>query len=191
LKQKAMIIGVALALMWGLEIIDAIFGQPLNAYGVRPRTVDGLFGIFFAPILHGDFAHLAANSIPFAILGFLTIVRGTRTFIMVTAFVTVVGGLCVWLIGGSNTSHIGASGLIFGYFGYIMASGVLERSVKAIAMAVLVGFAYGGLIFGVVPSRPGISWEGHLFGFLAGVTIAYLMNRREAGQPSKKATRSA
>ena len=99
LRQRVFIIGLGLALMWGLEIIDAVLGQKLNGLGIEPRTVSGLIGIPLAPLLHADFGHLFANSIPFAVLGFLTIMRGLSTFVIVTATVTVVGGLAVWLLG--------------------------------------------------------------------------------------------
>jgi membrane associated rhomboid family serine protease len=92
----------------------------------------------------------------------------------------------VWVVGGTNTSHIGASGVIFGYFGFIMAMGLFERSLKSIAMAVLVGLAYGGLIFGIMPSQPGVSWEGHLFGFLAGVGTAWQLSRQDRLNRAKK-----
>lgn len=185
LKQKAILIGIALAAMWGLEIIDAIVGQPLNDWGVVPRTVSGLIGIPLAPLLHGDFGHLASNTIPFAVLAFFTLLRGPRNFAMATGFIIVVGGLLVWLMGRS-ASHIGASGLIFGYFGYLLAAGFFERSLKSILLAVLVGLLYGGMIFGVLPSRPGVSWEGHLFGAIAGGAFAYLtLGRKKAQQPKK------
>jgi membrane associated rhomboid family serine protease len=186
LKKKVLVIGGALALMWLIEVIDTLFGQPFNSYGVRPRTTDGLVGIFFAPFLHGDFEHLLSNTLPFAFLGFLTMLRGIRHFFIVTAIVTVVGGVLVWVVGGTNTSHIGASGVIFGYFGFIMAMGLFERSLKSIAMAVLVGLAYGGLIFGIMPSQPGVSWEGHLFGFLAGVGTAWQLSRQDRLNRAKK-----
>jgi len=185
LKQKAIILGVSLAAMWGLEIIDAILGQPLNSYGIRPRTAEGLFGILLAPVLHGDFGHLLSNTIPFAVLGFFTMLRGVPKFWMVTAFATIVGGFGVWVVGGTGTSHIGASGVIFGYFGFLLAMGIFERSFKSIALAVLVGLMYGSLIFGVVPSQPGVSWEGHLFGFLAGAAFA-LMTSRELRAARRK-----
>ena len=184
LKQNAIIIGIALAAMWGLEIIDAIVGQPLNDWGVVPRTASGLIGIPLAPLLHGDFGHLASNTIPFAVLAFFTMLRGTRNFAMATGFIIVVGGLMVWLMGRS-ASHIGASGLIFGYFGYLLAAGFFERSLKSILLAVLVGLLYGGMIFGVLPSRPGVSWEGHLFGALAGGGFAFLTLGRKKNQPKK------
>ena len=176
-KQRAFIVGIVLATMWGLEVIDAILGQRLNSLGIEPRTVSGLIGIPLAPFLHGGFGHLIANTIPFALLGFLTIMRGVSTFIIASAFITIVGGLAVWLV-ASGGYHIGASGLIFGLFGYNLAMGIFERSFKSIMMAVVVGLLYGSMIFGVLPGRPGISWEGHLFGFAAGVGFAWLAGRK-------------
>lgn len=178
-KQRAFIIGIAVALMWGLELIDTVIGQRLDGLGIEPRTASGLIGIPLAPLLHAGFGHLLANTIPFAVLGFLTIMRGVGTFFVVTAFVTIVGGLCVWLVGSSGY-HIGASGLIFGYFGYNLAMGIFERSLSSIALAVIVGVLYGGMIFGVLPGRPGISWEGHLFGAAAGGLLAWLTGRKKA-----------
>lgn len=186
LKQNALIIGIALAAMWGLEIIDAIAGQALNSWGILPRHVSGLIGIPLAPLLHGDFGHLAANTVPFAVLAFFTLLRGVKTFALVTAFSVVVGGLLVWLM-GSSAYHIGASGLIFGYFGYLIAAGIFERSLKSILLAVLVGLLYGGMIFGVMPGRVGVSWEGHLFGFLAGAGYAWLSIGRLKAKTPKKA----
>lgn len=185
LRQRGLIVGVGLAIMWGLEIIDAILGQKLNGLGIEPRDLTGLLGIPLAPVLHADFGHLAANSIPFAVLAFLTLLRGIPTFVMVSAIVTVVGGLAVWLV-GSNGYHIGASGLIFGYFGYNVAMGIFERSFKSIALAVLIALLYGGMIFGVLPGKPGVSWEGHLFGAAAGVGWAYLSSKKIRAAAAKK-----
>jgi membrane associated rhomboid family serine protease len=191
LRQRLVLIGIMMALMWGLEIVDAILGQPTNAYGVRPRETDGLIGILLAPVLHGGFPHLIANTLPFAVLGFLTLLRGMRRFALATGFIVVFGGLGVWLFGGSNTSHIGASGLIFGYFGYLMALAIFERSLKSIVLAVFVGLFYGGMIFGVFPGTPGVSWEGHMFGFLAGCGWAWLENkRRSAVAPGQRVSRT-
>lgn len=184
LRQRAFIVGLGLAVMWGLEVIDAIIGQKMNALGIEPRTLSGLIGIPLAPVLHGGFGHLLANTVPFAILGFLTIMRGVSTFVMVTLVVTVVGGALVWIM-GSNGYHIGASGLIFGYFGYNVAMGIFERSFKSILMAVLVALLYGGMIFGVFPGRAGVSWEGHLFGAAAGAGWAYLTTRNAAAKAKK------
>ena len=181
---KAKVLGGLLVVMWVLEIVDAVLGGSLDQFGIRPRSTDGLVGLAASPFLHGGFEHLVSNTIPFAVLGFLTMVHGVGTFWRVSLFAALVGGLLVWLVGASNSVHIGASGVIFGYFGFLLAMGLFERSAKAILIAVLVGLGYGGLIFGVLPSQPGVSWEGHLFGFLAGGTSAWMLasaGRRRAG----------
>lgn len=190
LRQRAFIVGISLAVMWGLEIIDVVIGQRLNSFGIEPRTVSGLVGIPLAPVLHAGFGHLIANTIPFALLAFLTIMRGVSTFFIVSAFVTVIGGLAVWIM-ASGGNHIGASGLIFGLFGYNLAMGIFERSFKSIVLSVVVGLLYGSMIFGVLPGRPGISWEGHLFGLAAGVGFAWLSSRRAAAKVAAGARKAA
>lgn len=178
LKTYGVVIAASLAVLWVIEILDNIFPHALDAHGIHPREADGLIGLVTAPFLHANFAHLAANSIPFAVLGFFIMLRGLGTFIKVTVVTAVVGGLAVWIVGASHSNHIGASGVIFGYFGFLIGLGVFERSFKALAAAILVGFLYGGIIFGVLPGTPGISWEGHLFGFLSGGGYAYLASQR-------------
>jgi len=160
---------------WVVEIIDAITPGTLDVHGIRPRSMTGLLGILFAPFLHGDFAHLMANTVPFLILGWLTMVREWWHFIVVTLLSTLLGGLGVWLFGASNSVHVGASGVIFGYLGFLLLSGFFERKAGPILVSLFVGLAYGGLVFGVLPSQPGVSWEGHLFGFLSGILAAYLI----------------
>jgi membrane associated rhomboid family serine protease len=179
IRQRILVLGIGLGIMWGLEVIDAILGQPLNNLGIHPRELDGLPGIFLSPVLHADFPHLIANTVPFLVLGFFVTLRGLRVFTIVTLFTALGGGLLVWLAARSG-SVIGASGVIFGYFGYLMAMGIFERSVKSIALAVVVGLLYGGIIFGVVPTDGRVSWEAHLFGALAGVACAYLGNPKKA-----------
>ena len=178
LKSHAIILGGFVAFLWLLEMVDfLIFRGGLNAYGIQPRTSDGLAGIIYAPLLHGNFAHLAANTVPLLVLGWFVLLRGTRTFLIVTLVTIVVGGFGTWLIGPANTVHIGASGLIFGYFGFLLISGYFERSVTAVLWAILVFFLYGSLLWGVLPQGNGISWQGHLFGFIGGGVAAYLLNR--------------
>ncbi len=166
------------ALLWALEAVDTILlGGSLDGLGLRPRTVSGLMGLVTAPFLHSGFGHLAANTAPFLVLGALVMMRGVRDFVSATVVITVVGGLGVWLFGRSAT-HIGASGLVFGYMGFLLLVGFLERSIIGILVAVVVGSVYGGMLWGVLPQRPCVSWEGHLFGFLAGVFAARLLSRR-------------
>jgi membrane associated rhomboid family serine protease len=125
----------------------------------------------FAPFLHGGFPHLIANTVPFITLGWLIMLRETREFFPVTAVIMIVGGLGVWLF-GAPAYHIGASGLIFGYLGFLLLRGYFERSIVSVGIAILVFVLYGGVLWGVLPSYPGISWESHLFGFIGGVIAA-------------------
>lgn len=175
-QTQIAILGGCVALMWILEILDQfLFRGALNSFGIIPRNAIGLRGLLFSPLLHGDFAHLMANTIPFLTLGWLVMVRETSDFFIVTAITMVLGGLGVWLFGAPNSIHIGASGVIFGYLGFLLFRGYFERSFPAILLSLIVGFLYGGIIWGVLPGRPGISWEGHLFGFIGGAIAARLL----------------
>jgi membrane associated rhomboid family serine protease len=179
LKTHAVILGGLVALAWILEFVDLVYfrGQ-LNTYGIYPRRISGLRGILFSPFLHGNFAHLISNTIPFLVLGWLVMLRETSDFWVVSAIAMVVSGLGTWLFGSLfspyTTVHIGASGVIFGYFGFLLLRGYFERSFLAIVFSLVVGILYGGLLWGVLPFQYGISWEGHLFGFLGGALAARL-----------------
>ncbi len=164
-----------LGLMWIIELLDLLPFLRLDSHGIHPRSAAGLAGILFAPLLHAGFGHLIVNSLPFVVLGGIVLLGGVGVFWRVTIFVTLVGGLGVWLFAGSFTNHIGASGLIFGYLGFILARGLFEKSLTWALVAVVVLVLYGGLLFGVLPLQIGVSWQGHLFGFLAGIAAARLM----------------
>jgi membrane associated rhomboid family serine protease len=180
LKSQLTILGGFVLFFWMLELIDlVIFRGGLDGLGVRPRTLNGLIGIFIMPFLHNGFGHVLANTVPFLVLGWLVMIRRTADFYFVTAVVILVSGLGVWLLGGANTVHIGASGLIFGYFGFLVLRGYFERSFFSIVLGIIVVFFYGGLIWGVLPTfQAGISWLGHLFGFVGGAVSAYLITTR-------------
>ena len=177
LRQVAILVGIV-ALLWLLEVIDLlIFRGRLDALGVRPRTLIGLRGIFLAPFLHAGFGHLAANTIPFIVLGWLVMLRSTSDFFVVAVVSAVVSGLGVWLFGGPHSVHVGLSGVIFGFLGYLLARGIYERRLGAIVLALIALLLYGGALWGVLPLRAGVSWQGHLFGFLGGWLVAYLATR--------------
>lgn len=185
LKLHALLLFGFVALIWVIEIIDlVIFGGALDSLGIKPREASGLPGILAAPFLHIGFLHLAANTIPFLVLGWLILVRETWHFLAVVAIVTIVGGLGVWLFGRPMTVHVGASGVIFGFFGFLLLAGWFERKISTILISFGVLLTYGGMIWGVLPGQLGISWEGHLFGFLAGVLAAKLLAKR----PQRKRT---
>lgn len=176
LKTQAIILGGFVLLIWLLEIIDwLILKGSLDALGVQPRTLVGLRGILFMPFLHGSFGHVLANTIPFLILGWLVMLGGISQFFTVVAVTIVVSGLGVWLFGSSNSVHIGASGLIFGFFGFLITKAYFERSLPSIILAIFVFVLYGGLLLGAFPQRGGISWQGHLFGFIGGALSAYML----------------
>ncbi len=167
-------LAVAAALI-ALELVDAfLLGDRLERHhGLIPRELSGLDGIASAPLLHDDLTHVAANLLPLVVLGGLVLLRGIDRFLQVTAIVVVAGGLATWLVARSG-NHVGASGLVFGYLGYLLAAAFFERSLRSILVAVLVGLVYGGLLWGILPTNPGVSFEGHLFGLLAGIAAARL-----------------
>jgi membrane associated rhomboid family serine protease len=177
LKTQVKLLATVVSVFWIVFILNGvIFGGRLNAFGIKPNDLTGLRGILFAPFLHGSFYHVLSNTVPFIVLGWLVMLRGIKDFYFVSFMSALVGGLGTWLIGSSNSVHIGASGVIFGYFGYLLFRGYFERSFVAITISVAIAVTYGGLIFGVLPTRSYISWEGHLFGFIGGIIAAKLLS---------------
>lgn len=179
LKTQATILGGFVAIMWVLELVDIwFFRQALNVYGIFPREIIGLRGILFAPFLHAGLPHLISNTIPFLVLGWFVMLQETSDFFIVTAITMLVSGVGVWLFGATGL-HVGASGVIFGYLGFLLARGYFERNFPSILLSILVGIFYGGAIWGVLPIRQGVSWEGHLFGFVGGVIAASFLTREK------------
>ncbi len=164
-----------IALLWIVHLASYFFD--INRYGIIPRNVAGLPGILLAPFLHNDFPHLAANSVSLFILGLfmITLERG-RTFI-VSFFIVLAGGAGTWFIGRSSI-HIGASGLIYGMLGFLIARGLFKRDFKSLFISVVVFILYNGMIFGVIPVNSSISWESHLCGFFAGILMASVFGRK-------------
>lgn len=176
IKTHVLVLGGLVALMWITEFVDIFFFRGrLDAFGIRPQSLSGLRGILFAPFLHGGLGHLIANTIPFLTLGWLVMLRETSDFFIVSIITMLVSGLGVWLTGSPYSIHIGASGVIFGYFGFLLLRGYFERSFPAILFSLVVGLLYGGMIWGVLPIQYGISWQGHLFGFIGGAIAARLL----------------
>jgi membrane associated rhomboid family serine protease len=176
LKFQATVLGGLVLSFWLVEALDMLLqGIVLDQWGIRPRQVEGLWGVLFAPFLHAGFGHVATNTLPFLVLGWFVLLQGLRPFIFVTLTVMLVSGLGTWLVAPANTLHIGASGLIFGYFGFLLLRGYFERSAPALLLSILVAMLYGGLIWGVLPQGPGTSWQGHLFGFVGGGLAAYYL----------------
>jgi membrane associated rhomboid family serine protease len=165
-----------IAFLWIVHIIS--YFLPINQYGIIPRETSGLTGILFAPLLHHDFSHLSTNSASFFILGmFLITMEHGRSFWIVAAIV-VLGGLGTWLIGRPGTVHIGASGVIYGILGFLIARGLFRRDFKTLLISIIVFFLYCGMIFGVLPVNYHMSWESHLCGFLSGILLASTYGRK-------------
>lgn len=175
LKELRILI-VSLGIFWIIEIADVfVFNNSLDSYGIQPHSMIGLRGIVFAPFLHGGFPHLIANTIPFLTLGWLTMVQETSDFYIVSIASALIGGLGVWVFGSPQSVHIGASILIYGYLGFLLLRGYFQKNFPSIALSIFVVIAYGSLIWGVFPSQMGVSWQGHLFGFVGGAIAAKMV----------------
>ena len=171
-SDGVLLVSALVAVMWVLETVDALAGHRLDQYGIEPREGDGLIGIVASPFLHDGFGHLAANTLPFAVMGFVIALRGALRLVTVTAIVMLVGGFGTWLVAPAGTNHIGASGIVFGFATYLLSRGVFSRNVLEIAIGVAVGLVWGGALLGGLVPQEGISWQGHLFGAVGGVVAA-------------------
>ena len=172
LKRQAVTLASATAAGWGAFGANVALGGALLKFGIIPRTTDGLIGILVAPFLHANLNHLVANTVPFLLFGWLVMLRDRRHFAVVTLLAMLGSGLLSWTLGAPNSIHIGASGVVFGYFGFLLLAGWYARSAGSIAISLLVGLLWGGTVLGVLPGTPGISWQGHLGGFIGGVLAA-------------------
>ena len=179
LKEFKILI-VAIATFWAVEILDFfVFNGGLDRYGIQPQSLIGLRGIVFAPLLHGGFGHLIANTIPFLTLGWLTMIQETSDFYIASIMSALVGGIGVWVFGSPASVHIGASILIYGYLGFLLLRGYFQKNFPSIALSVFVAIAYGSFIWGVFPSQIGVSWQGHLFGFIGGAIAAKMVAKEK------------
>ncbi len=167
------------AAMWLVQLVDAILPGSFTGFGLRSWDLSGLGGIVVGPLLHADWAHLIGNTVPLLVLGSLVAVEGARRFWIVTAFAAVIGGLGTWLVNPPGALTVGASGLVFGYFGYtvmrVFAPGrVAHRVLYAIVALIVIGLYGGSMLAGVVGVREGISWQAHLFGAIGGGLAAFV-----------------
>lgn len=173
------------ALLWLLEVVDVLSGHALDGLGVTPRTPSELVDVVPSAFIHFGFAHLAANTVPLLVLGFLAALAGLRRFLLVCALIVIADGLGVWLIAPAHTNTAGASGLIFGLFGFLLVSGFVERRPLGVLVGILIAAVWGGSILaGLAPTQTGISWQGHLLGLLAGVAAAFVFRRGRATPPA-------
>lgn len=177
------------ALAWIIEIADVVFhlfGFPLDSLGIWPRKLFGLPGVILSPWLHGDFGHLASNTLAFLGLGFfMSMAEGTR-FLRTSLILMVISGLGTWLIGRGDSVHVGASGLIYAYFGYLVARAWTERRPLWIATGIVVAILYWGMLWGILPSDADVSWEAHLCGFVGGLWLGSSHGRASGGLSAQR-----
>ncbi|MFF3491244.1 rhomboid family intramembrane serine protease [Streptomyces sp. NPDC002795] len=166
------------ALLWLLEVIDAASGHALDGFGIQPREPSELIDVVPASFIHFGFGHVAANSIPLLVLGFVAALGGLRRFFLACALIVVADGIGVWLVAPAHTNTAGASGLIFGLFGFVVLSGFVERRPLGVVAGVLIAAVWGTtFLAGLSPTNDGVSWQGHLIGLLAGVAAAFVLRR--------------
>lgn len=188
MKKSLTIALWAVAIIWAVYVLNIIvFFLDFRAFGIQPREAAGLLGILLSPFLHGSWGHLISNSIPLFILTFLIVQFYNKIWIPVTIFSVLGGGFAVWLLAQTNSNHIGASGVIFSYIGFLLFSGIFRRSIKSILLGIIIVFLYGGaLLSGIMPGQEGISWQGHLFGAIAGIILAYVYRNKAKGDVKMK-----
>ncbi|MFD3699035.1 rhomboid family intramembrane serine protease [Streptomyces sp. NPDC058646] len=185
-KAAAQLMVGWIALLWLIEAVDLATGHALDPYGISPRDPDRLAGIVAHPFLHFGFGHVASNSFPLFVLGFVTALSGIRRFLTVSGLICLAVGVGSWLVAPPHTLGAGASGLVFGLFGYVVVRGFVERSVLGIAVGLTAAAYWGGsFLLGVVPTDSGVGWYAHLIGLVAGVLTA-LFFRRPVRRPLRR-----
>ena len=184
-KGGLLVLGGFVALLFAIELFNMLMLRSLNStFGLRPRSADGLLDIFTFPLLHANPNHLLSNSLPLIIFGFLVFLAGLRVFLTALALSWLGSGLTVWLIGDGGIT-VGASGLVFGLFSFLLVRGFFNRSWLQILLAAVLFLGYGGILLGVLPLVAGlVSWQAHLGGAAGGVVAALLLRPRRDGSPA-------
>ncbi|MDT4950085.1 MAG: hypothetical protein QOJ37_2680 [Pseudonocardiales bacterium] len=167
------------AVLWTVQLVNAADNYQLDRFGLAPREAGGLWGVLTEPFLHASYGHMLSNTVPLVLIGWVLMLSGIRTWLIVTAIVVVGGGVLTWLVGPSNTVIVGASGMIFGWLGYLLARAYFSRELKWIVVAVLVLLFFGTLLFGLFPTlHSNVSWQAHVCGFVAGIGAGALLHPR-------------
>jgi membrane associated rhomboid family serine protease len=175
-NRITLIAGLAV-FIWVVELVNAAVGHQLSIYGIMPRDPASLPGILFAPFLHGSIAHAAANTVPLILLGVLVAMQAGPALAEVMLMIAGIGGFGVWLL-ARPAYHVGASGMVLGFFGYLLANAWYRRSLMSVLVAFVALMLYGGSLWSVLPNVPYLSWEMHLFGLLAGILAAGITSRK-------------
>ena len=185
LRQSLIIAGGFVAVLWLIQLDAAVFDLNLSHLGIYPHRISGLLGIAFAPLIHGSFLHLLANSLPIVVIGTALLYGYPRSAGLVLTCLYAGTGLGVWLF-AREAYHIGASGLTFGMMFFVFTIGALRWDRRAIALSSLVFFLYGGMIWGIFPGDPEVSYESHFFGALLGVILAIVCRNRDPAPPERR-----
>ncbi|MFE4356262.1 rhomboid family intramembrane serine protease [Kitasatospora sp. NPDC056800] len=175
------------AVIWSVQVVNWLDDYGLSqGFGLRSERIGDLPEIFTSPFLHFGWDHIAANAWPLFLLGFLSAYRGMKKFLLASLVITMSDGLLVWLLESPNTVTAGASGLVYGYLGYVVLRGVLDRNVLDAAVGIVIAAVYSTILIGVLPVTPGVSWLGHLGGLIGGLAAAFLLRSRPAEQRAPK-----
>ncbi|WP_394277185.1 rhomboid family intramembrane serine protease [Luteococcus sp.] len=167
-----MLAAVPVGIMWVLEAVDTTSPNALDRFGIQSWNLDGLWGLATAPWLHHGWQHLANNSGPLLVLGSLVALSGLRRWLVTTLMVALTSGMAAWLLSPPGTLTLGASGIVFGWLTYLVARGLWSRNLVQVLVGIGVFIVYGGILWGVLPSTPGISWQAHLGGAIGGLLSA-------------------
>ena len=178
MKSKIFIALFITVFIWIVFLLDFIIPIDFVKFGIQPRTFSGLFGIVFAPFLHASWGHILSNTLPLFFLTLALFVFYEKQGITVWALSAIIGGILVWLFARPHSVHVGASGVIFSLVGFLIASGFFRKNIKSILISLLIAIVYGGILLGMGFFRKGVSWEGHLFGLIAGVFLAFVFGRK-------------
>jgi membrane associated rhomboid family serine protease len=175
-RNALIVMGAFLVLIWGLQVLNWADAYRLDTdYGIYPDNVSKLQDIFLAPFLHVSWQHIEGNSVPLFVLGVLAAYRSIKTFLFVTLIAAITSGMAVWIFQSSHTVTVGASGLIFGYFGYVLLRGLFDRNLVDIAVGLVAGVLYWAILAVAIPGTPGVSWIDHVGGLVGGVLAAWLL----------------
>lgn len=176
--KSILIPGAFIIFIWLIYFSQITYNIPFAQYGILPRTVRGISGILSAPLIHADLSHIISNTPVLLILSVTVIYFYPQSSLKVLGAIYLLTGIFVWIF-ARQVYHIGASGIVYGLLGFLFFSGVFRRDNRSIAIALLITFLYGGLIWGVLPGAREISWESHLFGGVSGILIAFLFRRED------------
>jgi membrane associated rhomboid family serine protease len=189
IRNALIVMGAFMAIIWILQVFNWTDSYRLDyEYGIMPRNVGSLSDIFTAPFLHASWTHIEGNSVPLLVLGVLAAYRSIVKFLFATLIIVVTSGMAVWLFQSGNSVTIGASGVVFGYFGYVLVRGLIDRNWLDIGLGVLAGLLFYGILAVAMPGTPGVSWIDHVGGLVGGVAAAWMLRtpaaqRVRAGKP--------